>query len=82
YLGSFRTVSDVNGNTLARYSYDAWGVRSLRYGTETTLRGYTGHEHLAEFGLINMNARLYDPVLGRFMGMDPYVQMPDNHAEL
>ena len=24
-----------------------------------------------------MNARLYDPVLGRFLGMDPYVQMPD-----
>ena len=24
-----------------------------------------------------MNARLYDPVLGRFAGMDPYVQMPD-----
>ena len=24
-----------------------------------------------------MNARLYDPVLGRFAGMDPYVQLPD-----
>ncbi len=24
-----------------------------------------------------MNARLYDPVLGRFMGVDPYVQLPD-----
>ena len=24
-----------------------------------------------------MNARLYDPVLGRFLGADPYVQMPD-----
>jgi len=24
-----------------------------------------------------VNARLYDPVLGRFLGMDPYVQMPD-----
>jgi hypothetical protein len=27
--------------------------------------------------LINLNARLYDPVLARFMGMDPYVQAPD-----
>jgi RHS repeat-associated protein len=41
-------------------------------------RGYTGHEHLPEFGLINMNARLYDPVLGRFLNADPYVQAPDN----
>jgi RHS repeat-associated protein len=40
-------------------------------------RGYTGHEHLPMFGLINMNARLYDPVLGRFLAPDPYVQAPD-----
>ena len=40
-------------------------------------RGYTGHEHLTRFGLINMNACLYDPVLGRFLSPDPYVQMPD-----
>lgn len=36
--------------------------------------GYTGHEMLPEFGIINMNGRLYDPVLGRFFSPDPYVQ--------
>ncbi|MDR1526181.1 MAG: RHS repeat-associated core domain-containing protein [Dysgonamonadaceae bacterium] len=40
-------------------------------------RGYTGHEHLPEFGLINMNGRMYDPLLGRFLSPDPFVQMPD-----
>jgi len=30
------------------------------------------------FGLINMNGRIYDPALGRFLSPDPYVQMPDN----
>lgn len=40
-------------------------------------RGYTGHEHLTWFGVINMNARLYDLVLGRFLSPDPFVQMPD-----
>jgi RHS repeat-associated protein len=40
-------------------------------------RGYTGHEHLPEFGLINMNARLYDPAVGRFLSPDPFVQAPD-----
>ncbi len=40
-------------------------------------RGFTGHEHLMWFGLINMNARLYDPLLGRFLSPDPYVQAPD-----
>ena len=34
-------------------------------------RGSTGHEHLEMFGLINMNARLYDPVLGRLMTLYP-----------
>ena len=41
-------------------------------------RGYTGHEHLPWFGLINMNARLYDPVVGRFLSPDPIVQDPTN----
>jgi RHS repeat-associated protein len=29
------------------------------------------------FGLVNMNARLYDPAVGRFLSPDPYVQTPD-----
>lgn len=68
-------------------SYDAWGklrnpATQAIYapGSEPELflgRGYTGHEHLAVFGLINMNARLYDPALGRFLSPDPYVQNPD-----
>ena len=33
-------------------------------------RGYTGHEHLWQAGLINMNARMYDPVLRRFSSAD------------
>ena len=57
-------------------SYDAWGNRTLVSGTRITQRGYTGHEHLPEFGLINMNARLYDPVIGRMLSPDPYVQNP------
>lgn len=34
-------------------------------------RGYTGHEHLPWFGMVNMNARLYDPATGRFLNPDP-----------
>ncbi len=41
-------------------------------------RGYTGHEHMCGFGLINMNGRLYDPYLQRFLSPDPYVQFADN----
>lgn len=27
--------------------------------------------------MINMDGRMYDPVVGRFLSPDPYVQMPD-----
>ena len=40
-------------------------------------RGFTGHEHLPWFNLYNMNGRMYDPLVGRFLNVDPYVQMPD-----
>jgi RHS repeat-associated protein len=42
-----------------------------------TTRGFTMHEHLDEFKLINMNGRVYDPLVGRFISPDPFVQMPD-----
>ncbi len=87
YLGSITMVTDANGNKEAEYSYTAWGQlrnptnwQSYNAGNEPTLmfgRGYTGHEHLHAFGLINMNARLYDASIGRFLSPDPYVQAPD-----
>lgn len=40
-------------------------------GGSKTSYGYTGHEHIDEFGLINMNARIYDSKLGMFISVDP-----------
>jgi len=39
-------------------------------------RGYTGHEHIPDFGLINMNGRCYDPLTSSFLSVDAYVQDP------
>ncbi|MCF8379912.1 MAG: hypothetical protein K9H49_10070, partial [Bacteroidales bacterium] len=85
HLGSL--IYAVNADSTAEkreYSYDAWG--NLRHNTDwldndpdcelIADRGYTGHEHLTEFGLINMNGRVYDPVIGRFLSPDPFVQVP------
>jgi uncharacterized protein RhaS with RHS repeats len=58
HLGSPRVISNAAKTVLARYHYDAWGTRTLVAGTNITSRGFTGHEHLDYFGLINMNARL------------------------
>ncbi|GHT76109.1 hypothetical protein AGMMS50262_13420 [Bacteroidia bacterium] len=87
YLGSITHITTSSGSVVQELSYDAWGrlrnpSNRVAYapGSEPELflgRGYTGHEHLTEFGLINMNARLYDPAVGRFLSPDPYVQAPD-----
>ncbi len=88
HLGSILTVTDENGTIEAEQSFDAWGRRRNVVSWEllpptaaTSLpvwlyRGYTGHEHLDQFGLINMNGRMYDPVLGRMLSPDNYVVDP------
>ena len=87
YLGSITHITNSSGSLVQELSYDAWGrlrnpSSQVTYTSETEPelflgRGYTGHEHLAMFGLVNMNARLYDPVTGRFLSPDPFVQAPD-----
>jgi RHS repeat-associated protein len=42
----------------------------------TTDRGFTEHEHLDEIGVVHMNGRIYDPLVGRFMSADPFIQAP------
>lgn len=87
YLESITHITDEEGVLKQELSYDPWGrlrnpenQQLFAEGSEPILllgRGYTGHEHLTMFGLINMNARLYDPVLGRFLSPDPFVQASD-----
>ena len=59
-------------------SYDAWGKQTIKFNKIGLQRGYTGHEMLNDFDIINMNGRLYDSVLGRFLSPDNLVQMPGN----
>ena len=40
--------------------------------------GYTGQEHMAGFGLINFNGRIYDPYQQMFVSPDPTVPHVDN----
>ncbi len=77
HLGSVTRIFDESGVSVFEAEYDAWGRQAVSRNTIGFHRGYTGHEMLPEFGLINMNGRLYDPMLGRFLSPDNYVQMPD-----
>ena len=77
-IGSILSVIDEEGRSVFDASYDAWGRQTVTKNEIGLRRGYTGHEMLNEFGIINMNGRLYDPLLGRFFSPDNYVQAPDN----
>jgi RHS repeat-associated protein len=82
-LGSWTTIIDSEGNVEQELSFDAWGnLRDPETWTGTVTdspmfdRGYTGHEHITGFGLINMNGRCYDPLTSAFLSVDAYVQDP------
>lgn len=86
YQGSLIALADEGGNVVERYAYDSWGQRrnpnnwtqkDTRTGWRLN-RGYTGHEHLDAFSIINMNGRVYDPLTSMFFSPDPYVQAPDS----
>ena len=90
HLGSVAVATNSSGVVTERMAYDPWGKR--RFVTTTpgqpdkldaivgvsTDRGYTMHEHLDEIGVVHMNGRIYDPLIGRFMSADPFIQSPDN----
>ncbi len=84
-LGSILAVTDASGGLVAEQNFDAWGRKrnpaNWSYtGVPTTpdwlYRGYTGHEHVAAFNLINMNGRMYDPMTGLMLSPDNYVPLP------
>ena len=85
HLGSVTALTDeATGNVLDRLSYDAWGLRRNASTwvagavTASDHRGYTGHEHLDDIGIIHMNGRIYSPKLGRMLSPDPVTQAPEN----
>jgi RHS repeat-associated protein len=77
---------ESDGDLVEEYNYDPWGRRRnpsdwsySNVATPTyTQRGFTGHEHLDMFNLINMNGRIYDSEIARFLSPDPIIQDPYN----
>ncbi|MER0745758.1 RHS repeat-associated core domain-containing protein, partial [Pseudomonas aeruginosa] len=77
-LGSVEILLDANGAVSERQSFAAfgehrgadWKDNGNQPTATSTRRGFTGHEHLEESGLVHMNGRVYDPVIGRFLSAD------------
>jgi RHS repeat-associated protein len=92
HLGSPASEYDVGAVNLTPLGFDTWGLRrkntSANNFTQSlstadlasyqSPRGYTGHEHLDDVGLIHMNGRIYDPMIGRFLQPDPIISEPYN----
>ncbi len=83
-IGSLTALVNEDGTVAEHYAYDPWGnrlnpkdwrerdARSVR----KLSRGFTMHEHIDRFGIINMNGRVYDPLTSQFLSPDPYIQAP------
>ncbi|APZ47808.1 hypothetical protein BW723_16555 [Polaribacter reichenbachii] len=88
YLGTILAITDSNAIIVEQRQFGAWGTvdkfvtgsSEVDFTNDTTLlnRGFTGHEHFFEVGLIHMNGRMYEAKLGRFLSPDNYIQNPQN----
>jgi RHS repeat-associated protein len=76
YLGSPAAESNAAGTVTARLHYQPFG-ESIEAPRDEV--GYTGHKFDTELGLNYMQARYYDPVVGRFYSDDP-VGFRDVHS--
>jgi RHS repeat-associated protein len=81
------TWGGAGGADAGVMGYDPWGARRSPEGRpanpasfnhQVGHREFTGHEAIPNVGLVNMNGRVYDPMIGRFLSPDPTVQFVGN----
>jgi len=76
HLGSYCAITNSAKQVRQRNFFEPWGNAIGTANYSLTKRGFTGHEHYPQFKIINMNGRLYDPVIARFFSPDIYIQNP------
>ncbi len=74
--GDIIAITDHNGDTVARYAYDAWGkctvtqdVTACGIATINPFR-YRGYYYDVDSGFYYLQSRYYDPETGRFLNGD------------
>ncbi len=61
--------ANASGTITATFDYAPYGSKAM--GAAHDGPGYTGHVNDADTGLVYMQARYYDPGVGRFLSVDP-----------
>ena len=72
--GDVTGILDSSGNTVAAYTYNAWGNILSTTGTLADVNPlrYRGYYYDSETGLYYLKSRYYDPEVGRFINADSY----------
>ncbi len=78
HLGGTSVVTNEAGVKVEQIYYKPFGETVSDTGSVSVNHKYTGQELDAETGLYNYNARLYNPVIGRFISADTLVPHEDN----
>ena len=74
--GDIISITNASGTSVARYTYDAWGVCTISSDTSgcniATINPYRyrGYYYDTEIGMYYLQSRYYDPVVGRFINAD------------
>lgn len=63
--------ADANGDITARFDCTPYGQPVTSVEAAPNGPGYTGHVNDPDTGLVHVQARYYDPVMGRFLSVDP-----------
>ena len=71
HLGSAVAGTDESGDVLWTEKYTPYGIALVNDAANDNQAGFTGHIKDTDTGLTYMQARYYDPVIGRFLSIDP-----------
>jgi len=74
--GTVLATADAAGNIIAPADYRPYGTQVL--GMPDAGPGYAGHVNDPDSGLVNMQARYYDPARASFVSVDPVGPSPGN----
>lgn len=78
--GSPVLALDEQANVLWREDYKPYGDKTQKAPASLNDVGYTGHQNEDDIGLVYMQQRYYDPVLGRFLSNDPVGFTGNSHS--